>query len=143
MKTITLIAYLGMLSIFDMKTRKVPVVWLAAGVIIAVLVVLTECLCNPTIWQWYMLSAILGMIPGGFLILAGYLSKKVGYGDGIVLVVVGIFIGYRSSFMLLGFSLLFMSLYCMGVLLFRKGSGNTKIPYLPFLTVTYVVGLWV
>lgn len=143
MKTIILIAYLGMLSFFDIKTRKVPVVWLAAGVIIAALIVLAECLCNPAIWQWYVLRAVLGMIPGGILILAGYLSKKVGYGDGIALVGVGLLVGYRSSFMLLGFSLLIMSLYCMGVLLLRKGSGNTKVPYLPFLTVTYMAGLWV
>lgn len=143
MKSIILIVYLGVLSFFDIKSRKVPVAWLAAGVIIAVLITLADCLCNPATWQWYLLSAVLGMVPGGFLILSGYLTGKVGYGDGIALVGAGLLVGYRSGFVLMGFSLFFMSLFCVGVLLFKKGNGNTRIPYLPFLTIAYVAGIWV
>lgn len=143
MERIVLSIYLGILSVFDYKERRVPVIWLMLGILAAMLMVLGDCLKNPQSWQWLVMAAMLGTLPGIFMLLVGYFSRKVGCGDGLVLIGVGIVTGYRECFSYVCFSLLLMSICCVGLLLMKKGNRNTQIPYLPFLTVVYLVGMFV
>lgn len=143
MLKIILLLYLGILSIYDGKKCKVPLIWLILGLIIATVTVVWDCLSHPIKWQWIAMAALLGTLPGLFMLLVGYITRKVGYGDGLVLIAVGILVGYRICFLLVCFSLLLMSVWCMILLLRKKGNRNTRIPYLPFLTAVYLVGIFV
>ena len=143
MGRIILAVYLIVLCIFDCRECKIPVCGVVLGMVLSGLWVLGECFACPDRVQWTLLNALLGCIPGVIMLLVGWLSKKVGCGDGMILVSVGMVIGYRSCFVLLCASLLLMSLFCIGLLILKKGNRNTRIAYLPFLGVVYLVGMFV
>ena len=141
MGSILLAIYLIILSIFDGKEHRIPVVGVATGLAVEVCVVIYRCVRYVDEWQWILLSAVLGIIPGIIMLGVAYFTAKTGYGDGLVLIGVGMLMGYGNCMMLIGFSLLFMSVWCIGILFCRKGNRNTKVPYLPFLTAVYLIGL--
>lgn len=134
-------AYLGFLSIFDGRERRIPAICIYVGLLGAAGVVLYECIREPVKWKWIILSALLGVFPGALMLALSYVTGKVGQGDGLVLIVVGMLTGYASCLLLICFSLLAMSFWCIGMLVCKRGARNTKVPYLPFLTVVYLVGL--
>ncbi len=143
MKEIVLTGYLVVLSVFDGREQKVPVGLLGVGTLLALVLVARDCLAYSQYWQRIVLTAVLGLIPGVFMLLAAYITHKVGYGDGMALLAVGMLVGYKSCWGMLCISLMIMSFWCIGILVFRKGTKNTRLPYLPFLTIAYLLGLFV
>lgn len=143
MKEMILLVYLVMLSIYDVRECKVPVILLSIGGAVAAGIAVYNCWKTPAEWQWIVLWYVLGMLPGIFVILMAYISKKIGYGDGITLILVGMLTGYRTCLVLLCFSLLLMSVCCIGILLCKKGNRNTRIPYLPFLGAVFLAGMFI
>ena len=79
------------------------------------------------------------MKPGGLLLVTAYVTKKAGYGDGIVLLLLGMALGGDKSLLIFGLSLLLISVWSLILLVFHKAGRNTKIPYLPFLTAAFFV----
>ena len=141
MERIWLSVYLVVLSIFDGRERRIPVVLVSGGLLATVGSVVYRCIQNPMNWRWIALSALLGAVPGAVMLAVVFLTGKVGLGDGLVLVGVGMLTGYGGCMLLICFSLLFMSLWCIALLCCRKGTRNTKVPYLPFLTAVYLASL--
>lgn len=139
-KSMFLLFYLIVLSIFDWREKKVPVVLLAAGTAVAAgygLHVCVEEAGNPAA---NMAGLCLGIVPGCFLLLLARLTGKVGYGDGVVMMIVGLTMGYQSCFALLCFSLFLAAVISVALLLLRRADRRTALPYLPFLTAVYLAG---
>lgn len=143
METILLAIYLIVLSFFDSRECKVPLAMISGGFLMALVCLLCRCLSNPTEWKWIVLTVVLGIVPGAFMVGAAYVTGKIGFGDGLVLMVTGMMVGYRRCLVVIGFSLLVMSVWCIGVLCCKKGNRNTRVPYIPFLTAVYLVGMFV
>lgn len=120
-----------------------PIGLIMGGFLATVVCVLHRCMGNPAEWKWLVLAALLGMLPGVFLLGMAYITGKIGLGDGPVLMVLGMLVGYKECLMVISFSLLLMSIWCIGILAFKKGNRHTRIPYLPFLTVVYLASLLV
>lgn len=127
--------YLFVLSICDIKECRVPVLLLAAGSVFAGTVVIYELFTGHISW----LQPLLGSLPGVFLLLVAWFSKKAGYADGIVLLCLGILYGYREGLLVLCVSLLLISLASVVLLMLRRVKRHTRIPYIPFLTVGFAV----
>ena len=142
MEVILLAIYLIVLSFFDSRECKVPLVLISGGFVMALVCLLCRCLANPSEWEWIVLTVVLGMLPGAFMAGASYITGKIGMGDGFVLMIAGMLIGYKRCLILLCFSLLIMSAWCIGVLSLKKGNRYTRIPYIPFLTTVYVAGMF-
>ena len=124
------------LSVFDIKTRKLPVCLLAFGIAVALLrVVFVFSRGGPPSEQQRILTvALLGALPGFAMTSLSFMSDKIGKGDGVVMIMVGLF--EDCSFVTLascaGCILLAL---CSGLLLaFRKVGKNTPMPFVPFLT---------
>lgn len=132
-----MIWYLIVLGIMDFWKRKVPVLLLLAGGIVFSGMGIKRCIQGEMLWQ----ECVWGMIPGMVLLLVAGITKKAGYGDGIVLVQMGIYLGCERVLLLFCFSLLLLSGSCMVLLLLRKVNKNTRMPYLSFLAITYFVGM--
>lgn len=128
-------AYLMVLSFFDIKEKQVPVLLLAAGLVIGLGISVYNCLRGREQW----LAVLIGILPGVFLLLVAAMTKKAGWGDGIVLTALGLICGYRESIFLLTISLLSMSVLSVILLVFRKVGRNTALPYLPFLGLAYII----
>lgn len=139
MREIIVTGYLVGLSILDGKERRVPIVLLGIGILIAITWVIGECIGDPCRWSRIMLGAVLGLVPGVFMLLTAYVTRKVGYGDGLALVGIGMLVGYKNCWSMLCISLMLMSFWGIGILVLRRGTRNTPMPYLPFLTMAYLI----
>ncbi|MBO4981161.1 MAG: hypothetical protein J6C84_04610 [Lachnospiraceae bacterium] len=134
-KEIIGLLYVAVLGAMDIREKKVPVWLLILGAMETIMVRLAEGFMDG--WQKNTGSILWGMLPGLFLLAMAYLTKKAGYGDGVVLCLLGIRCGYRFCLAIFCMSLLLLSLTCMVLLLLKRVRRNTRIPYLPFLTVVY------
>ena len=83
---------------------------------------------------WY--DLIYSLIPGIFFLLLGYCTRQsVGYGDGLVLLIIGLCIGYRGC-MAVVMTALLISAVCAAILLACcKVKGKSRMPFVPFLAV--------
>lgn len=135
---IFILGYLAVLSVFDWRERKVPLILLESGGICAVICVVYKMIQRPHDFRWLFLTALLGCVPGVFLLVTARFTGKAGYGDGLALLHVGLFTNYKTSTFLLCLSMLLMSFFSVGAVAVKKAGRSTKVPYLPFLTAAYV-----
>ena len=79
-------------------------------------------------------KVIFGLIPGLlFLFLAKASKEAVGYGDGIILLFIGISIGFWQCLGVLFTALLGIFLAAAMILILAGRKKNVRIPFLPFL----------
>ena len=79
-------------------------------------------------------KGIFGLIPGLlFLFLAKASKEAVGYGDGIILLFIGISIGFWQCLGVLFTALLGIFLAAAMILILAGRKKNVRIPFLPFL----------
>lgn len=136
-----LLLYLIVLAVFDWKEQKIPLMLAVGGLLAAVTLSVYRVMCNMENWRWLTVSILLGMLPGIYMLAAAYLTGKAGSGDGITLLSLGMFTNYKTCILLWGLSMILMSLAAVGLLCARRANRNTRLPYLPFLTVAYAMGV--
>ncbi len=103
-------------------------------------------LCNLWLMQlqertiWDLGAALL---PGVFLILVSLFTReKIGYGDGVCIVVLGLFAGAQITFCTMLTAMLLSALWSALLLILGKAGRDTRIPWLPFAAAGYcLVGL--
>lgn len=127
-----LLGMLGIESIQDIRSRKLKVLWICGFGICGVI-------CHMLFQRGEYKSLLGGIAIGAAMIAVSIFSRgKVGLGDGMVLFVTGIFLGFRKNLMLFAASQLLTACYAMFLLLFRKKGKDYEIPFIPFLLVSYV-----
>lgn len=137
--TMLMSVYLIILGVLDLRKRKVPAGMLWLGGLLFLVVGVYQCLQGELHWG----EAFMGVLPGVGMLLLAKCSHKAGYGDGIVLMQMGFSLGYRWLLLLFAISLLLLSGVSVLLLLLKKVGRNTRMPYLTFLALTYVVGcIW-
>ena len=123
------IFFILILSVYDCREKQVPVVLLSVGGAVTAILMVVQGLCGQQLL--YLLPAVL---PGVFLLLVAFVTKKAGYADGIVLILVWAVCGYQEAVLAFAISLFVLALASVLLLLLHKVNGRTRIPYLPFLT---------
>jgi leader peptidase (prepilin peptidase)/N-methyltransferase len=136
MKEIVLGIWLVTQGGIDLKYKEIPL-WLAifGGVAGIVFCILEKRMPG---------EILLACLPGVIALVFSKLSGEVmGYGDGIVFLVMGI---YLSLERLLAIGMLAFSIAGVAALvlfvIFRK-NGNCRIPFLPFLSLAYGIEWWI
>lgn len=128
---LVLIIYFVVLSVWDIRKKGFPVSVLLLG--------LGASLIYGILRQDGMVI-FLGIVPGMLLILMGFLTReKVGYGDGILVIIIGLVLGWPGSFLvyvIAQFGVLFFAVF---LLLAKRSARDVKIPFAPFLTVGLVL----
>ena len=126
---ILLFLFLAVCAVFDGLRRQIPlaVVWL--GMLTA------ACLrINGIMGEESVIAALLSLIPGtGFFLLSFLTREKVGYGDGWVLLMIGLFSGFFQCFLILLVGLLLESTVAVILLALKKIQRDKEIPFSPFL----------
>ncbi len=132
-----MIIYLMVLGFIDAWKRKVPIFLLLIGGMALAGAAIYNCIQGEISW----LECICSMFPGLLLLAVARITGKAGYADGIVLMQVGIYVGGEKIWFLFCFSVLLLSVSCVVLLLLHKVDKNTRMPYLSFLAVTYLIGI--
>jgi len=83
-----------------------------------------------------------GMGIGGFLILIAFLTREaVGVGDGLLLMVMGIFLGFWETLTVLAAGLILCTCVTGLRILLHKIEKEERIPLVPFLLLAFLGGL--
>ena len=92
------------------------------------------------LWQMQTIENVLfGMGVGGALLLLSVLTRgKIGIGDGVLLVVTGIYRGLEQNLELLICSLFICAVYALCLLVLRKRSRKDTVAFVPFVLISYV-----
>ena len=119
----------------DIKRRRISIGLLVAGIVFSMSVSIWQCVAGERGCG----DIVSGAFPGTGLFVIALATGKAGYGDGIVLLCLGMLLGGGKSLLLLGLSLILISVFSLALLIIRKAGRNTPIPYLPFLTGAWLV----
>lgn len=137
--TIIVLFYLVILGIADLRKRRIPVVLLGIGGVLLPGIGIYRGLQE----ELGCTEMVIGMLPGVFLVLVAWLTRKAGYADGVVLMQMGLCMGYREVLPLFCFSMLLLSVVSVILLFLRKVKKETKMPYLTFLAFTFLAwSIW-
>lgn len=124
--------YLFTGTIFDLIKRKIPVIYLAAGSVMAIVYRIFYC---KGAWFISVCGAMMGVF---FLVLSKCTEEQIGYGDSWMILNLGIYLGIWELIVMLvivfGTSFVFAFLGLM----FRKMTRKTRIPFFPFLMLGYL-----
>lgn len=126
--------FLIILSICDIRERKIPVVFLTGGVI-SVIVYEAAVVAGGGSLK----AALLGAVPGIVITAAAFITGKIGTADGIVLAALGAINDYRSIVSIISISMVLMAVLSLLLLMFHKIKKNSELPYIPFVTAAYLI----
>lgn len=127
-------AFLVVGTFFDIKKKQLPKLYLFVWLVF-------DAIWLGLDWQSLVLNRlIICLLPGMIMLVLAFLTKEqLGYGDGMVLILMGCLQEMRSLCVVLLYA--FFGAACVsGILcLFKKANRKTKLPFLPFLFLTQLI----
>ena len=121
--------FLGIGTYYDVKNQELSLRFL-------LLFLLAGIFCN-IFFQYQSLSDFLiGGCIGSVFLGVGWLTKEeIGYGDGIGIVILGILKGWRGLVPMMVMAFLLSGIYGVWKLIGLKESGDSTMPFFPFLLI--------
>lgn len=123
------------LAVSDIRYRKVPTACLITGSVLAAV----YCLIFQR-EQW-ILSTMGLLVGAGFVLISKVTREGLGYGDSIMICVLGIYLGLWALLEILLITWGLASVAAVVILMKRKSSRKAAIPLVPFITIGYLV-MW-
>ena len=128
---ICLIIILGIICVFDIKRKKIPVYMLivlaAAGII-----------SNFTVGEFDIEKRIIAMLPGMILLIVSMITKQqIGYGDGMIILIMGLYIDIDDILSIVLSSFLLSSIAAIILMTVFKKKKNFEMAFSPFLLIGY------
>lgn len=109
--------------------REIPLVVVWFGIITVVVLCLQGVIGEESFFM-----VALSVLPGLLFWLISFVTReKVGYGDGWVLIMIGLFVGMRKCFLILLIGLVAESVIVLILLAVQRISRDRRIPFVPFL----------
>lgn len=130
MKELILGIWLGVQGCVDFKYKEIPLWFSILGAIIGIIFCFAE--------KRALGNVLLSCVPGVAALVFSRLTKEImGYGDGIVLVVMGIYLSLEHliSIGITAFTIAGVAALILLVVFQKKGS--YRIPFIPFLSMAY------
>ena len=128
---ICLIIIWGVICVFDIKRKKIPVYMLiilaAAGII-----------SNFTVGEFDIEKRIIAMLPGMILLIVSMITKQqIGYGDGMIILIMGLYIDIDDILSIVLSSFLLSSIAAIILMTVFKKKKNFEMAFSPFLLIGY------
>lgn len=127
-------SWLAAMGIYDIRYKRVPLWLIGLGIPIVLGAGIAEGrFSGRGCAEW-----LFCILPGIVLLIAA-LMQRAGYGDGLVLLLLGVAEGGDTVTNLFLLSLILMSLFVVGRLIRHRAGKNTRYPYIPFLLAAWVI----
>lgn len=137
---IIFILFLGICAVFDIRKKEIPLILIILGGILATVMSVLR-ISGGEISVAGMGSSLL---PGLFFLFVSFCTKeKVGYGDGLILLISGLILGFYQCFIGMCAGLLFSSFFALALLFMHKAGKDSGLPFVPFLTIGMGVSYFV
>ena len=124
--------WLGMQAGCDFKYKEISV-W---ACIFAAVLGIIFCFIEKRPIESILLSLIPGLCSCGVSRITG---EVIGYGDGIVLMVMAFFLPIKQEISILMSAFIIAGIMALVFLFFLKKTGNYRIPFIPFLFVGFLI----
>ena len=131
--SIGIIVYMLVLSVLDIRSKKVPTVML--WVFVALLALELGINSHGRIY----LSLLGGAVGLVMLVVSRLTKEALGYGDGMLILGLGIYMGLWDVLWLLMFAFFGAGMLSIGLLIFRKANKKTTLPFMPFICGSYIL----
>lgn len=119
-------------SISDIKKKSINLV--AVGILF--LIMIAACVLS----RKDVTEMIMGILPGGVIAILSFASKgKIGIGDGLVFLTIGIWTGPEKTLSIMFISLVLSALTGIILLLLKKATRKTALPFVPFIYTGYAL----
>lgn len=119
-------------AVMDLKSKSVSRGLLLVLLLASVLSIFTR--TDFEIWN-VVGGALIGLCAVGLSMIS---REQIGKGDGLVIIAIGIALGFRDCLAAVCLASMLMALVSVVILMLKKGNRNTKLPFLPALFVGYV-----
>ncbi len=129
MKWIIISVFMAVCTITDIRKKEIPVAVVAlSGLALLFYVIFGEKK------QW--MDILYSLMPGMLLLMLSYCTREsIGYGDGLVVLVIGICMGMGICIAAVTAGLIISAICAAALLALRKAGGKSRIPFVPFLSV--------
>ncbi len=127
--------YLIVLSVMDIRKRKLSLKFLMSGLLLSVTACLTG---SENTWIEILGGAAVG---GVFIIISRITEESFGYGDSILILIMGCFLGFWNLIYVLMAAFSLAAVMSVFLLISRKFSRKSAFPFVPFLTAAYIGGV--
>ncbi|MCL2050567.1 MAG: prepilin peptidase [Lachnospiraceae bacterium] len=130
-----ILIFLFLSTLFDIKSKKIPL----QLIIIFGLTIIGISLQYGRFNSWEILVRIM---PGIFLLLISFVTKEaIGYGDGIVILLIGLGMDIQVMVSFIMIAFLLSAIVSIIILIKKKGDRQTRLPFMPFLLTAWCVCL--
>ncbi len=134
-KVISVGIFLLVEGIRDIKQRQISMI--SVG-IFAIIGLILQLVFDFDGWYKPIGGATLGIL---LLLFAKITKEKIGYGDGWIIFVTGIYLGFRYNVFLLTMALFLAALVSVGLLICKKVNRQSAMPFVTFVFVGYCIML--
>lgn len=125
-------------SAFDLKGKCVPKSYLYLWGGCAFLYLISVSVIENNFQ--FIINVIIGIIPGVIGLFLAFVSKEqIGWGDGWVILLMGIFVGAKMVCGIVFVAFVFLTFVIIVLLLAHRVKRRTTIPFIPFLLVGQIV----
>lgn len=138
MRSILLI-YLGICALIDIKTRKIPAYFMLAGVAVAV-TYFAVMVCTH---QRNAVELLMAVLPAAALYSLSLAGGCLGKGDIIVFLIIGLCLPRKENLGIYCFSFLLAAIGSAILLICKKGTGKTRIPFIPYIFAASCIGMYI
>lgn len=132
MKEIILGIWLGIQGVMDFKYKEIPLWFTLLGGVVGIVICVRE---ERTVFE-----LLVSCLPGLVVIFFSWMTKEIiGYGDGIVLLVMGFYLSLSQVLSIGMFAVFIAGIVALILLTIFQKRGSYRIPFIPFLTLAYGV----
>lgn len=128
-------AYLCVLTVMDIRRQQLSLLFLLSGFFLAA----AGMLCGRSIHP--LLLAAGGGVGIVFLMASRVTGESFGYGDSLLIVIMGTFLGFWNILSVLTAAFLLAAVFSAVMLVTRKFNRKSAFPFVPFLTLAYMGGM--
>lgn len=120
-------AFIAICCIFDIRKKEIPVfIIVAFGLLSLIAVAIAQ---KPELY-----SVLYSLIPGAVMLGLSLCTKEsIGYGDGFVVLVLGVLLGFVECVFVVLAGLFLSAVVGLVLLVFKKVRGKSRMPFMPFL----------
>lgn len=127
-------------TVFDLKDKCIPKIYLFIWGGCAILYIVFLSVIKKEADS--VVNALIGIIPGVIgLFLAFVTKEQIGFGDGWVISLAGLFLGIKSVLCIVFSAFAFLTVVAMILLINRRVKGKSAIPFVPFLLIGQITFL--
>lgn len=127
--------FLSFGSLWDLKKKTIPTIYLVVYGFVGIVYSVFGLFGEKNIWE-----IVLAVVPGCIGVILSFVTREqIGMGDGLVILCTGFFLSCRHIMAMICMAFAILTVVAIVLLITRRVNCKTRIPFIPFLLVGFIV----